>query len=128
MTEQLALEQTGSEALLPQNLNPLQLLSIALKDKAALDVIERLSALYERERDYQNEVSFDNALSRCQAKLTRISTDLTNKQTSSKYASYAKLDAAGDSGRNTDSHRGDRKEAVGVGIHAHGEHVVRPHA
>src|SRR5215467_1564177 len=33
-----------------------------------------------------------------------------------------------DSGGDTDSHRGDRKEAVGVGIHAHGEHVVRPDA
>lgn len=70
-----------------------QLLEIALNNQAGIEVIERLAALQERQRDYAARVDFDEALSRCQAKLTQVSTDALNKQTSSKYATYAKLDA-----------------------------------
>jgi hypothetical protein len=68
------------------------LLSLALSKDAAIDVIERLSALHREERVYQSTVAFDEALGRCQAQLSRISADAHNPNTSSKYASYAKLD------------------------------------
>ena len=70
----------------------MDLLSVALHNNATIDVIERLAALQERARDYDARVSFDEALNRCQAKLSRISTDADNEQTRSRYATYAKLD------------------------------------
>jgi len=69
-----------------------QLLQIALENKAGIEAIERITALMERERDYQNNVSFDEALNRCQRKMERISADANNPQTHSNYATYAKLD------------------------------------
>jgi ERF superfamily len=79
----------------PQQLTPatpMDLLALALKNNSAIDVIERLAALQERQRDYQAKVSFDEALNRCQTKISRIAADADNPQTHSKYASYAKLD------------------------------------
>lgn len=69
-----------------------ELLSIALQNNAAIDVIERITALMQEERAYQANVSFDEALNRCQAKISRISADAENKQTNSRYATYARLD------------------------------------
>ena len=70
-----------------------QLLQIALENKAGIEAIERITALMERERDYQNNVGFDEALNRCQQKMGRISADANNPQTHSRYATYAKLDS-----------------------------------
>jgi hypothetical protein len=80
-------------ALISTDTSPMNLLSLALRNNAAIDVIERLAALQRDERNYQAQVSFDEALNRCQAKLTRISADASNPHTDSRYASYAKLDA-----------------------------------
>jgi hypothetical protein len=85
-------QPVNGEALIPIEPTPLDLISIALNNNAGIDVIERLYALQREQRDYQTQVAFDEALNRCQAKLTRISADATNPQTNSKYASYAKLD------------------------------------
>jgi hypothetical protein len=71
---------------------PLDLLTMALESNAAIDVIERLVNLQREEREYQANVDFDDALSRCQERVQRISADATNPQTQSRYASYAKLD------------------------------------
>lgn len=76
----------------PRPLTMIDLLQVALQKDAAIDVIERLAALQREERDYQSRVSFDNALSRCQSKLERVSADATNTHTRSTYATYAKLD------------------------------------
>jgi hypothetical protein len=73
---------------------PMDLLTLALQNNAAIDVIERLANLQRDQRDYQARVAFDEALSRCQEKLQRISADASNPQTDSRYASYAKLDRA----------------------------------
>lgn len=73
---------------------PTDLLSLALQNHAAIDVIERLTALCREERDYRTRVAFDEALNRCQQTLRQISADATNPSTSSRYASYAKLDKA----------------------------------
>lgn len=78
--------------LKPVSLTPADLLQIALQHHAAIDVIERLSVLCEKQRDHEAKVAFDEALTRCQAQLSRISADSHNPQTNSKYASYAKLD------------------------------------
>lgn len=74
-------------------LPPVDLLQIALNNGAAIDVIERLAGLRDKERDYQAQVAFDEALNRCQSRLTRISADATNPSTNSRYTTYAKLDA-----------------------------------
>ncbi len=71
---------------------PMDLLTLALQNNAAIDVIERLANLQRDQRDYQSRVAFDESLSRCQEKLQRISADASNSQTDSRYASYAKLD------------------------------------
>lgn len=73
-------------------MTPMSLLSLALDNNAAIDVIERLAALQREERIYQSNFAFDEALARCQAQLSRIAADATNPNTQSKYASYAKLD------------------------------------
>ena len=71
---------------------PMDMLSLALQNNAAIDVIERLATLQREEREYNARVAFDEALNRCQEKIQRISADASNPQTNSRYASYAKLD------------------------------------
>ena len=92
-TELIAQEPFALRAPEPRPLTMIDLLQVALQKDAAIDVIERLAALQREEREYQAKVSFDNALSRCQAKLGRISADATNPSTRSAYATYAKLDS-----------------------------------
>jgi hypothetical protein len=90
-TDQMIL---AAEPEVKQPHTPMDLLSLALQHQAGIDVIERLSALQERARDYEAKVSFDEALNRCQARLERVSTDANNPSTKSRYATYAKLDRA----------------------------------
>lgn len=70
----------------------MQLLSLALENNAAIDVIERLAALQEKAQDRDAEMQFNEAMNAVQAELGRIAPDLTNPQTHSRYASYAALD------------------------------------
>jgi hypothetical protein len=63
-----------------------------LQNHAAIDVIERLAALQEKALNRQDEIDFATAMSAAQAEMVRVAPDLTNTQTSSKYASYAALD------------------------------------
>jgi hypothetical protein len=72
--------------------SPMNLLAIALQNNAAIDVIERLSALQERALQRDAEQSFNVAMNAAQADLGRIAPDLNNPQTKSKYASYSALD------------------------------------
>ena len=71
---------------------PMNLLAIALRNNAAIDVIERLAALQRDERNYRAQVAFDEALNRCQKKCQQVSADASNVSTNSRYATYAKLD------------------------------------
>ena len=73
------------------NLTLMDLMSIALSNKSGIDVIERLSALREKELMRDAEIHFNNALSRAQGEIRRIAPDLENS--GKKYASYAKLDS-----------------------------------
>lgn len=77
----------------PEAYSPMNLLSIALNNNAAIDVIERLAALQEKIMLRDAESRFNEALSRIQSEIKRIAPDLQNPQTSSRYASYAAIDA-----------------------------------
>lgn len=72
--------------------SPINLLSIALQNNAAIDVIERLAALQEKAMLRDAEIAFNDALSRIQEKIKSVAPDLVNPQTSSRYASYAAID------------------------------------
>lgn len=71
-----------------------QLLQSAVEGGAGIDVIERLAKLQYDMQDREARIGFDEALNRCQSKMKRVATDMTNPQTHSKYASYAALDRA----------------------------------
>lgn len=73
---------------------PMGLMQLALQKESNIDVIERLAALQREEREYQAKVDFEEALNRCQSKLTPIARDMENTQTRSKYASFKALDKA----------------------------------
>jgi hypothetical protein len=75
-----------------ESLSPMNLLSVALQNNAAIDVIERLAALQEKIMLRDAEIQFNDALSRIQAEIKRVAPDLQNPQTSSRYASYAAID------------------------------------
>lgn len=70
----------------------MDLLSVALHNNAAIDVIERLAALQEKQLAREAEIDFNEALTRVQEQIKRIAPDLDNPQTRSRYASYAAID------------------------------------
>lgn len=70
----------------------MELLSVALQNNAAIDVIERLAALQDKALAREAEVSFNEAMNKVQSEIRRIAPDLDNSQTKSRYASYAALD------------------------------------
>ena len=57
-----------------------------------IDKMERLMAMHERMCAKQAETAFGAAMVEAQSEMRRISADANNKQTSSKYATYAALD------------------------------------
>lgn len=71
---------------------PMSLLDRALENQAGIDVIERLAALRDKEINRDAEIRFNIAMSEAQAEIGRVAPDLSNSQTSSRYASYAALD------------------------------------
>lgn len=85
--EVLEVEQTALVAP-----TPMDLLSVALHNNAAIDVIERLAALQEKQLAREAEIDFNEALTRVQEQIKRIAPDLDNPQTRSRYASYAAID------------------------------------
>src|SRR6185503_3367198 len=68
-----------------------QLLQIALVKDSGIEIIERITALMERERDYQARVTFDDQLNRCQAQIGRIATN-QKREHGIMWADYAQLD------------------------------------
>lgn len=64
----------------------------AMNPEIDVEKMERLFALHERMVGKQAEASFNAAMSAAQAEMGRISTDARNPQTSSRYATYGKLD------------------------------------
>lgn len=68
------------------------ILRAATDSGAGVDVIERLSALYEAERTDMRRTAFNSAMTDAQSEMGRIGADASNTQTRSRYATYAKLD------------------------------------
>lgn len=71
---------------------PMDLLSVALHNNAAIDVIERLAALQEKSLARDAEIAFNDELSHIESEIKRIAPDMVNQQTKSKWASYAAID------------------------------------
>lgn len=59
-----------------------------------IDKMERLLTMHQTMTAQQAEAEFNNAMAKVQSKMGRISTDASNSQTRSRYATYAKLDRA----------------------------------
>lgn len=90
-----ALMNPGTDVELERaDVTPMQLLQSAVAQGASIDTIERLAKLQREMVEYEAKVSFDEAMQRAQDGMKPISADMHNKQTGSKYASYAKLDRA----------------------------------
>lgn len=70
----------------------MSMISLAIEKGAGIETIERLVALQEKLLDRQAEIQFNEALNRVQSEISRVAPDLENKQTNSKYASYAAID------------------------------------
>jgi hypothetical protein len=81
-----------TEALAPHQPRAMDLLSLALQNNAAIDVIERLAAIQRDEREWEAKIAFNEAMNHVQADIKRVAPDLENPQTRSKYATYAALD------------------------------------
>lgn len=64
----------------------------ALNPQVDIDKMERLLAMKERMDLKEAEAAFNEAMTKCQSEMGRISTDAENSQTHSKYATYGKLD------------------------------------
>lgn len=75
------------------NVTMISVISRAASDPSVdIEKLERLMAMKERMDAKDAETAFNDAMSDAQARMRPISADLTNPQTRSKYASYAKLD------------------------------------
>jgi hypothetical protein len=73
----------------------LQIISRAASDPAVdIDKMERLLQMHERLVARDAEQEFNLAMTQAQREMRPVSADATNPQTHSKYATYAKLDAA----------------------------------
>lgn len=67
---------------------------VALDPNTDVEKLDRMLDVQERIMNKQAEMDFFSAMNKAQSEMTRISTDATNPQTKSAYASYAKLDRA----------------------------------
>lgn len=83
---------TALDLPMRDNPTPAQLMQLALAKDSAIDVIERVAALMEKERDYQARVDFDDALNECQNAIGRIAPNQNRTDTRSQWADYAQLD------------------------------------
>ena len=97
MTQDLNMRPAKPDAMVltspePRALTPMDLLSAALSNNAAIDVIERLAALQDKQMQREAEIDFNSAMNRVQEQIRRIAPDLENPQTHSRYASYSAID------------------------------------
>lgn len=87
----LAIQQPLPGIELPRHPSASQLLQLALEKESGIEIIERITALMERERDYQARVDFDTALNNCQAQIGRIAPN-QKRENGIMWADYAQLD------------------------------------
>lgn len=74
--------------------NVMELMAIALENKAAIDIIERLAALEEKSQARDAEQQFNEAMEAAQNEISEVIPDLTNETTNTKYASFKALNRA----------------------------------
>jgi hypothetical protein len=89
-------ESTHAPAMVPvsESAAIFQIIERAARDpNVDLDKMERLMAMREREMSRQAEQAFNEAMKAAQSEMRSIAADADNKQTKSKYATYAKLDS-----------------------------------
>jgi hypothetical protein len=94
-----AVQRTGNVVEAPQagpmSSALIQAIADAARDPSVdIEKMERLWSMYERMEVRGAELAFNDAMSRAQAAMTRISADAVNPQTRSAYATYAQLDRA----------------------------------
>lgn len=95
MNEIIEHKQDAPPATTGESATILSVISRAASDQSVdIEKLERLMAMHERMEAKQAEAAFAAALARVQSKMGRVATDKDNKQTSSRYASYAALDRA----------------------------------
>lgn len=75
-----------------QALTPMGLLTVALQNNAAIDVIERLAALQEKALARDAEIQFNDAMNAAQAEIGRIAPNADNRETQTRWATYSKMD------------------------------------
>jgi hypothetical protein len=79
---------------IPPTQSLIHVLSRAMSDPAIdVEKVERYAALYERAIAREDEIAFNEAMRLAQSEMRHIAADANNKATSSKYATYAALDA-----------------------------------
>lgn len=87
-------ERVKAQQALPMAQPGESLVSQALAAGATVDVVERLVAMAERQREDARRTAFNAAMATAQSEMLRVGADAMNPQTRSKYASYAALDRA----------------------------------
>jgi hypothetical protein len=78
----------------PMQHTPMDLLGLALRNNAAIDVIERLAALQDKQMAREAEQAFSQSLASVQEEISYVVGDLTNAETTKKYASFRALNKA----------------------------------
>lgn len=93
MPEQLAIEKTHEMAIAPMQMVQRALQS-AIDSGAGLEVVNLILGEQRKMLEYNARVEFDQAMQRAQSKIQRVGFDRNNSHTSSRYVTFAKLDAA----------------------------------
>jgi hypothetical protein len=92
-TEQMTIEApVNGQQIAVRAPTTMDLLSIALQNNAAIDVIERMAALQRDQLEREAKVAFNEALNRVQNKIKRIAPDMENPDKHNKWATYAAID------------------------------------
>jgi hypothetical protein len=84
----------GMESLAIRQPSVEEILFLAVDKGAGIDAIERLAKLKCELDDRKAQTEFNAAMNRCQSEIGTVKNDKDNKQTSSRYATYAALDRA----------------------------------
>lgn len=87
-------EKPDTELVVAQveDVSPMRLLQLAVRQGAPIDTIERLAKLQREVMDYAAQQEFADAMNLAQAEIPRVAPDLMNEETKTKYPSYAALD------------------------------------
>lgn len=95
MSTAIAEREESTVAVQAESATILQVIQRAAADpQCDIEKMERLMAMHERMQARDAETQFNLAMSSAQSEMRPVGADADNKQTRSKYATYAKLDSA----------------------------------